>query len=367
MITHVSLVVWLATIAGLLTIVGLDLTVIARRSHTVTIKDATRWVVFYVVLAVAFGAGLLMFGPPASGGEFFAGYITEYSLSVDNLFVFVIIMSRFAVPALAQDKVLYIGIVLSLILRGVFIAAGASAIAAFSWVFYIFGAFLVYTAVRLAMDGQNDETDFHENAALRALRRVLPTTPDYADAKFTTHIAGRRLFTPMIIVITAIGLANVMFALDSIPAIFGLTQDPYIVFTANAFALMGLRQIYFLIGGLLERIIYLNIGLSAILAFIGVKLIIEALHGSHVDALGPLHLPEIGTVASLGFIIVTLAVTTVGSLGKNHYDSRRLRTLDLESCNLDNQGLVSPTLATLNVADTASELVLAASQGLEVQ
>ena len=324
MFAHVPVGVWFATITGLLAIVALDLTVIARRDHAVTIKDATRWVTFYVALAVAFGVGLLVFGRTASGGEFFAGYITEYSLSVDNLFVFVIIISRFAVPALAQDKVLYIGIVVSLVLRGAFIAAGAAAIETFSWVFYIFGAFLVYTAVRLVIEGQNDETDFHENAALRALRRVLPTTPDFAESNFTTLVEGRRLFTPMIIVIAAIGLANVIFALDSIPAIFGLTQDPYIVFTANAFALMGLRQLYFLIGGLLERIIYLNIGLSMILAFIGVKLIIEALHGSHVDSVGALHLPVIGIATSLGFIIFTLAVTTASSLGKSHYDRRQL-------------------------------------------
>jgi TerC family integral membrane protein len=323
MFTHVSLMVWLATIAGLLAIVVLDLTVIARRNNTVTIKDATRWVVFYVALAGAFGAGLFAFGRPGAGGEFVAGYITEYSLSVDNLFVFVIIISRFAVPALAQDKVIYIGIVVSLILRGVFIAAGAAAIAAFSWVFYIFGVFLVYTAVRLAFEGENDEEDFKENFALRTMRKVLPSTPDYVGASFTTRIDGRKLFTPMVIVIVAIGLANVIFALDSIPAIFGLTQDPYIVFTANAFALMGLRQLYFLIGGLLERIVYLNIGLSVILAFIGVKLIIEALHGSGVEAIGPIHLPEIGIAGSLAVIIGTLTITTVASLIKSGRDRRR--------------------------------------------
>jgi TerC family integral membrane protein len=320
--THVSLAVWLATIAGLLAIVVLDLVVIARRNHSVTIKDATRWVLFYVALASVFGAGLFAFGRSGSGGEFAAGYITEYSLSVDNLFVFVIIISRFAVPALAQDKVIYIGIVLSLVLRGVFIAAGAAAIAAFSWVFYIFGAFLVFTAVRLAFEGENDPGDFKENFALRAMRKVLPSTPDYDGGSFTTRVRDRRVFTPMVIVIVAIGIANVIFALDSIPAIFGLTQDPYIVFTANAFALMGLRQLYFLIGGLLERIIYLHIGLSVILAFIGVKLIIEALHGSGVEAIGPVHLPEIGIPASLGVIILTLAVTTVASLIKSRRDDQ---------------------------------------------
>lgn len=298
--------------------------VIARRDHAVTIKDATRWVIFYVSLAFVFAGGLFVFGRAGAGGEFVAGYITEYSLSVDNLFVFLIIMARFAVPALAQDKVLYIGIVLSLVMRAVFIFAGAAAIARFNWVFYIFGVFLIYTAVRLAMEGENDETDFQENFVLRTLRRVLPSTPDYVGESFTTRVDGRRLFTPLLIVIVAIGLANVIFAFDSIPAIFGLTKDPYIVFTANAFALMGLRQLYFLIGGLLDRISYLNIGLSVVLGFIGVKLILEALHGSGVDDLGPLHLPEIGIAVSLGVIIGTLAITTVASLIKSHYIRRRL-------------------------------------------
>ena len=324
MFTPVSIWVWLGTLAALLAIFTLDLVVIARRDHAVTIKDATRWVIFYVSLAFAFAGGLFVFGRAGAGGEFVAGYITEYSLSVDNLFVFLIIMARFAVPALAQDKVLYIGIVLSLVMRAVFIFAGAAAIARFNWVFYIFGVFLIYTAVRLAMEGENDETDFQENVVLRTLRRVLPSTPDYAGESFTTRVDGRRLFTPLLIVIVAIGLANVIFAFDSIPAIFGLTKDPYIVFTANAFALMGLRQLYFLIGGLLDRISYLNIGLSVILGFIGVKLILEALHGSGVDDLGPLHLPEIGIAVSLGVIIGTLAVTTVASLVKSHYVRRRL-------------------------------------------
>ncbi len=317
--------VWVLTIAGLLAIVAFDLIVIARRDHTVTIKDATRWVLFYVGLAGLFAVGLFVFapGPGTTGGEFVAGYITEYSLSVDNLFVFVIIMARFAVPGLAQDKVLYIGIVVSMALRAVFILAGAAAIAAASWVFYLFGAFLVYTAVRLALEGDNDE-DFQENAVLRGMRRILPLSHDYDGAKLTTRVGGRRMVTPLVIVIAAIGMANVIFALDSIPAIFGLTQDAYIVLTANAFALMGLRQLYFLIGGLLERVIYLNVGLSVILAFIGVKLIIEALHGSHIDDIGAIHLPHIGILTSLGFIAGTLFVTTVASLIKSSYDRRRV-------------------------------------------
>ncbi|WP_020388437.1 TerC/Alx family metal homeostasis membrane protein [Kribbella catacumbae] len=263
----------------------------------------------------------------ASGSEFVAGYITEYSLSIDNLFVFVIIMARFAVPGMAQDKVLYIGIVVSMLLRAIFILAGAAAIAAASWVFYLFGAFLVYTAVKLALEGDNDETDFQENAVLRGLRKILPLQHDYDDGKLVTRNAGgRRMLTPLVIVIAAIGMANVIFALDSIPAIFGLTQDAYVVLTANAFALMGLRQLYFLIGGLLERVIYLNVGLSAILAFIGVKLIIEALHGSHIDDIGAIHLPHIGILTSLGFIAGTLLVTTVASLIKTGYDRRRVET-----------------------------------------
>lgn len=326
MVSVMPSVVWVLTIAGLLAIVAFDLIVIARRDHSVTIKDATRWVLFYVGLAALFAVGLFLFSPGTgtTGGEFVAGYITEYSLSVDNLFVFVIIMARFAVPSLAQDKVLYVGIVVSMVLRAVFILAGAAAIAAASWVFYIFGAFLVYTAVRLALEGDNDETDFQENAVLRGMRRILPLSHDYDGAKLTTRVGGRRMVTPLVIVIAAIGMANVIFALDSIPAIFGLTQDAYIVLTANAFALMGLRQLYFLIGGLLERVIYLNVGLSVILAFIGVKLIIEALHGSHIDDIGAIHLPHIGILTSLGFIAGTLFVTTVASLIKSSYDRRRV-------------------------------------------
>jgi TerC family integral membrane protein len=321
--TAVSPAVWAVTAVGFLAIVVLDLVVISRRNTTVSMRQATLWVVFYIGLAGAFAAGLFIFRSGTSGSEFVAGYITEYSLSVDNLFVFIIIMARFAVPALAVDKVLYIGIVVSMLLRAVFIGAGAAAISAASWVFYIFGAFLIYTAVRLAFEGENDEDDFKENAVLRGLRRALPITPDYVDSDLTTRVSGRRMMTPLVIVIAAISVANVVFALDSIPAIFGLTTDPYIVLTANAFALMGLRQLYFLIGGMLERIIYLNVGLSVILAFIGVKLVIEALHGSHIDEIGSIPLPEIGIVTSLAFILATLAITVAASLAKTRLDARR--------------------------------------------
>src|SRR4051812_20663570 len=236
----------------------IDLAVIGRRQRTVTTKDAVRWVLVYIGLAAVFAVGLFVFAPGSSGQEFVAGYITEYSLSVDNLFVFMIIMARFGVPELAEDKVLYIGIVLSLVFRAVFIFAGAAAIAAWSWVFYILGGFLVYTAIQLALEDPDDEPDFHKNPVLRLLHRILPLSEDYDGRKLVTRVDKRRAFTPLVIVIAAIGIANVVFALDSIPAIFGLTNDAYIIFTANALALMGLRQLYFLIGGLLEKVVYLS-------------------------------------------------------------------------------------------------------------
>jgi TerC family integral membrane protein len=327
-VSVVSPLVWAITVVVLLAIIVLDLAVIARRQQTVTTKDAVRWVLAYVGLAAAFAAALFIFLPGSAGQQFVAGYITEYSLSVDNLFVFMIIMARFGVPALAQDKVLYIGIVLSLVLRAVFIFAGAAAIAAASWVFYILGGFLVYTAVQLALEDADDEPDFHNNAALRFLQRILPIGEDYDGRRLVTRQGKRRLLTPLVIVIAAIGIANVVFALDSIPAIFGLTSDAYIIFTANALALMGLRQLYFLIEGLLEKVVYLNKGLSVILGFIGIKLIIEALHGSHLDEFGSFHLPEIGTATSLLFIVATLAITTVLSLIKTNRDARRAATAD---------------------------------------
>jgi tellurite resistance protein TerC len=314
--SDVPTVVWLATVGGLLAVVAVDLVVIARRQRTVTMRDATTWVIVYVALAMAFALGLALTAGTRSAGEFVAGYVTEYSLSVDNLFVFMIIMTRFAVPALALDKVLYIGIVLSMVLRTVCIAAGAAALNSSSWIFYVFGAFLIYTAVKLLLSGENDEDDFHEGRLIRLARRVLPLAPTYDGTGLTTRMTGRRILTPLVLVVLAIGIANVVFALDSIPAIFGLTTDAYIVFTANAFALMGLRQLYFLVGGLLDRVVYLNIGLAVILGFIGVKLVLEALESSHVERLATLPLPHVGILFSLGFIAVTLTVTVVASLAR---------------------------------------------------
>ena len=312
--------VWVATVAGLLGIVVIDLVVIGRRRRAVTMRDATTWVLIYVGLAMAFAVGLAVFAGPTAAGEFVAGYVTEYSLSVDNLFVFMIIMARFTVPVLAQDKVLYIGIVVSMVLRTVCIAAGAAAIDTFNWVFYVFGAFLVYTAVKLRMSGENDDEDYQEGPVLRLVRRVLPLSTGYDGTRFVTRFGTRRVFTPLVLVVVAIGVANVVFALDSIPAIFGLTTNTYIVFAANAFALMGLRQLYFMVGGLLERIVYLNIGLAVILGFIGAKLVIEALEGSHVEHVGSVALPHIGILFSLCFIAATLAVTTAASLARNAGD-----------------------------------------------
>ncbi|MCP2169364.1 TerC family protein [Goodfellowiella coeruleoviolacea] len=325
---NVPVWVWIATFVGLLALLAIDLVIVDRKPHEVTIGEAAKWVVFYVACAVAFGLGIWYFSGGAHAGEFFAGYITEYSLSVDNLFIFVLIMSSFAVPAIHQHKVLLIGILLALIMRGLFIALGAAVISQFSWVFYLFGAFLIYTAYKQARSYGHDEDDegFNkENAALRLVRRIVPVTDEYHDAKSFVKINGRRMVTPMFIVMIAIGTADLMFAVDSIPAIFGLTKHPFLVFTANAFALMGLRQLYFLIGGLLSKLVYLAIGLSVILGFIGVKLILEALHSNSLPFINGgqgLHVPTISIGLSLSVIVVVLAVTTVASLLKVRRDAR---------------------------------------------
>jgi tellurite resistance protein TerC len=311
----ISTGVWIATIAAFLAVLAFDFYLVARNPRDPSMRESTIWVVVYVALAIAFGFGLLAFAGPQFGGEFFAGWITEYSLSVDNLFIFVLIMSRFAVPRDLRQKVLLIGIVLALVLRGIFIALGAEAISRFDWMFYLFGAFLIYTAYKLIRHGDEDE-EFQENRALRFVRRVVPSTDQYVGARLTTMVNGRRLFTPMLIVMVAIGTTDLLFALDSIPAIFGLTQEPYLVFTANAFALMGLRQLFFLIGGLLDRLVYLSKGLAFILAFIGVKLILEAMHHH-----GVAWAPEVPILVSLAVIVGTLAVTTVASLMKSRRDA----------------------------------------------
>jgi tellurite resistance protein TerC len=314
---NVPVWLWFATLAGILALLAADLLIVDHNPHKIRVGEAARWVAFYVACAILFGLGILLFSGGQYAGEFFAGYITEYSLSVDNLFVFVIIMSRFAVPRDNQQKVLLVGIILSLILRGGCILLGAAAIEAFSWVFYLFGAFLVYTAVQL-LRSHGDDEEYHENVLVRRARRVLPISDRYDGARLTTRVRTRKMLTPMIIVLLAIGSTDVLFALDSIPAIFGLTQDPFIVFTATLFALMGLRQLYFLLGGLLTRLVYLSQGLSVILAFIGVKLILEALHSNELNWVNdgdPVKwAPVIPIWLSLTVIVGVLLVTTVLSL-----------------------------------------------------
>jgi tellurite resistance protein TerC len=317
----VELPVWfeIATFVGLTVLLLADLAIVARRPHEPSVKEASLWVGFYVTLALLFGILLLSFTNGTYATEFYAGWLTEYSLSVDNLFVFVIIMARFRVPRHLQQEALMVGIIIALILRGIFILAGAALIERFTWVFYFFGAFLVYTAINLVRHRGEDD-DYEENAFIRRMRKILPITQDFHGAKIRVTENGKKFWTPMIIVFLALGTTDLIFALDSIPAIFGLTREPFIVFTANVFALMGLRQLYFLLGGLLKRLVYLSMGLAVILAFIGVKLVMEALHdnslpfingGEHITAV-----PHIPIWLSLSIILGVLVIATVASLMK---------------------------------------------------
>jgi tellurite resistance protein TerC len=289
-------------------------------------SETARWLGFYVSLAVCFGLAVGLVWTWKHSGEYFAGFITEESLSFDNMFVFLMIMSRFAVPRDEQSKVLLIGIAIALALRACLIVAGAAAIAAFSWIFFLFGAFLLYTAVTFVV-GKTPAPDVvpSEPWLVRLVRRVVPTTGDYHGDRLTVLIDGRRQVTPMLLVMVAIGSVDVLFALDSIPAIFGLTKEAYIVFMANAFALMGLRQLYFLLDGLLRRLVYLHIGLAIILGFIGAKLILEALHANELPFINGGHgvewAPEIPIPASLGVILGTLVVVSIASLAKTRRDA----------------------------------------------
>jgi tellurite resistance protein TerC len=324
---NISAWVWIVTLVAVLAVLAVDLLIVGRRPHEPSMKESGGWVAFYVALALAFGAGIWIFAGGQPAAEFYTGWLTEYSLSVDNLFIFMIIMARFAVPRQLQQKVLLIGIVLALLMRGAFIAAGAALISQFSWVFYIFGVFLVYTAISLLKEGENDEDDFKENVLIRWAKRALPVSSTFGDGRMMTVTeTGKRLFTPMLIVMIAIGTTDLLFALDSIPAIFGITKEPYLVFTANVFALMGLRQLYFLLGGLLQRLVYLNYGLSAVLAFIGVKLFLEALHTNTIPFINGGHgvhwAPEIPIWLSLLIIIGTLGIATALSLLKSSRDRK---------------------------------------------
>lgn len=312
--TEISGVTWAATIAVIVGLLALDLVRGWRKPHHVGFREAAVWSAFYVAIAVAFGVWFTWAYGTTLGTEYFAGYVLEKSLSVDNLFVFVVIMSTFAVPDRHQHKVLTFGIILALVMRAAFIIAGAALISLFAFMFLLFGVLLIYTAVQMYRH-HGEEPDIENQTVVRLARRFLPVTDDFVDGKIVTRVAGRTMVTPMLIVLLAIGSVDLLFALDSIPAVFGVTQEPYIVFVANAFALLGLRALYFLVSGLLDRLVYLSAGLSVILTFIGVKLI---LHWAHVDVSASV--PEIPTWLSLIVIAVVLTVVTVASLVKTRRD-----------------------------------------------
>ena len=322
---------WLALVAIILIMITIDIVGHVRTPHEPTMKEAAWWSVAYIAMAVVFGGIVWAFWGPVYGQEYFAGYITEKALSVDNLFVFVIMISAFRVPRKYQQEVLLAGIVIALVLRLVFILAGAALIENFSWVFYFFGAWLLWTAFSQAREGVEEPSDheleYEPSRFVRFISRVVPITEGFVGGKLIHRHAGRTMITPMMLCIIAIGTADVMFAVDSIPAIYSLTREPYLVFAANAFSLLGLRQLYFLIDGLLDRLVYLHYGLAAILGFIGLKLINHALHenevpfingGEHWDAI-----PEPSIGASLGFIVVTIVITVVASILKSRTDARK--------------------------------------------
>lgn len=323
---NVPLWVWAATIAAMILILAVDLVIVDRPWSKTKgpkefgIKQASWWAAFYIGIAIVFGLGVMYFGNPTSGAEYFAGFVTEKSLSIDNLFVFYLLMTAFAVPRKYQHEVLLVGIVIAIVMRGIFIVLGAQVINAWSEVFYLFGAFLIYTGYKIVRDhvkGGEEEKDFTQTPVVRLVKRFWPVTKDYHGAQLTVKLDGRRHVTPMLLVIVAIGVIDLVFAVDSIPAIFGLTQDAYIVFTANAFALMGLRQLYFLLAGLMDRLAYISWGLSAIMVFIGVKMILHALHENGV------HVVEVGIGTSLSVILGIMTVTVLGSLVKSGIDKRR--------------------------------------------
>ncbi len=308
--------IWAVTIAGFVLIIVADLILVDSRPHVFGTREATKWVLIYIGAAVAFGIGLIFWQSPQYAGEFFAGYLTEYSLSIDNLFVFVVLIASFAVPPELQHRVLLIGVVIALILRTGLIVVGAAVIASFLWVFFIFGAFLLWTAWKVWRSGDEplpvegaDPAEPAENYIVRQIKKRVPSTEDYVGHKLIAKVGGRRVVTPMLFVVVAIGTTDLLFALDSIPAVFGLTQEVYIVFCVNAFALMGLRQLYFLLYGLLDQLIYLNRGLAIILGFIGVKLVLEAAHSTIDEAI-----PTFGTLFSLVFIVLVLLITAVWSI-----------------------------------------------------
>jgi tellurite resistance protein TerC len=329
---QVTPLIWLITIAVTIAFFVFEFFAHVRKPHEPSIRESALWSAFYIGLALLFGVGIGVVSGWNFGGEYFAGYLTEKALSIDNLFVFLLLMTGFAVPKKYQQKVLMIGIVIALVMRGAFIAIGAGLIENFSWVFYIFGALLLFLAYRQAF--AHGESDPANGKFLQFVRRHLPVSEEYHEDKLTVKKDGKRFVTPMLLVIIAIGFIDLIFAVDSIPAIYGLTNEAYIVFTANAFALMGLRQLYFLIGGLLERLVYLSQGLAVILAFIGVKLVFHALHVNELPFINGgeplLWVPEIPIWFSLLFIGATIAVATVASLMKTRGDRAKADRAEVE-------------------------------------
>ncbi|MEQ3554301.1 TerC family protein [Pseudonocardia nematodicida] len=318
---NVPLWVWLATCAFVVGMLVFDFVGHVRKPHEPTLRESAIWSAGYVAVALLFGVGVGVFSGWQYGGEYMAGWMTEKALSVDNLFVFLLIMTAFAVPKIHQQKVLLIGIAIAIVMRGAFIAVGAVIIEQWSAVFYLFAIvlfWLAYSQIKEAMSSEEaDPGDAGDTKLIRAVRKVLPTSSHYDGDKMVTRVDGKRMLTPMALVIVAIGFTDLLFAFDSIPAIFGLTQEPFLVFTANAFALLGLRQLYFLIGGLLEKLIYLAHGLSVILAFIGVKLTLHALHENNLPFINggqPVPVPEVPIWLSLLVITGTIAVAAIASL-----------------------------------------------------
>lgn len=318
---NVSALEWIITLAVTTAVLLFDVVVIARRSREPTLWECALALSVYIGLAVLFGIWVWFFHGHQFGLEFFAGWLTEYSLSIDNLFLFVIIMASFNVPKRYQQQALLVGIVIALVFRGIFIALGAVVIQQFSWVFYIFGAFLVYTAVQLARENPGQHAE-GENRIVGFARAHVNITDRWDGLKLFVKEDAGRVMTPMFLVIVALGATDLMFAVDSIPAIYGLTEEPYLVLAANVFALMGLRQLYFLLGGLLNRLVYLSQGLAVVLCFIGVKLVLHALHENEVPFINGgehVNVPEIPTLLSLAVIVLTLVITAVASLYRTRF------------------------------------------------
>ena len=305
----VTLLTWILVLGAIIAFIAIDLFTVSRKPHDVMFKEAALWSIFYIGIAIAFGIWVWQTAGSQFGTEYFAAYLVEKSLSVDNLFVFIIILAQFKVPSIYHQRVLMFGVILALVLRGIFIAVGAAALAAFSFTFVIFGAILIWTGVGL-FKHWNEDPSPEDNFLVRSIRRRIPMTDEYDGSKIFTRLNGKRIATPMFLVMIAIASTDLLFALDSIPATFGVTQEAFLVFTANAFALLGLRALYFLLKGLLDKLVYLSLGLSVILMFIGVKLILTYVHEAWNEV------PKIPTLASLGVIAVILIVSTIASLIK---------------------------------------------------